>query len=689
VILTAMRQTAFTIVFIFFLSAFSRAQNKISKEQIPSWVTMTSINYNQAILDNDAEDGYVDLDYEMHVSVSSQTKYFKKVVKILTESGVENSSEISIDFDPSYQKLAFHSLKIIRDRQVIDKLSSAKFKVVQQEKDLDKHLYDGSLTAISFLEDIRVNDVIEYSYSIKGFNPIFDGKYFGLYDVQYSVPIYNIVYKLHVPSDRTLTIKNRGTDIRPYIQQDNSETSYEWKLSLVKALRLPKHTPAWYDAYPMIMVSEFKSWKEVSDWARALYPVNIEVSSSLQKKISAIQQKNSTAESKTLAALRFVQDDIRYTGIEAGENSHKPHNPDQIFRQRFGDCKDKSYLLCVMLRKMGIEADPVLINTDSRKAILNWLPSPSIFDHVTTRVKINNNVFWFDPTISYQRGSIKNISYPDYQCGLVVSESTNALTEIPLSEKGDISIKEIFNVPDMSGLAHLIVKTEYSGTYADYTRDNFKNNSNYEMLKKYKGYYTDYFKDIKADSIAFRDDEASGFITTNEYYTIGDFWELEDGIKKASLAPFVIDGALTKPDEVNRSTPYSLSFPINYKEEVEVNLPEEWPVEESSDLIKTPASLFKYDYSFSGSRVSLKYEYAHLKDCIQPNELKDYLEAYKKINDNSGFSLTFNENNRTYVKSSSSQNGKSGNVYSILYSILALAAIITFTIRRSRRSGNF
>ena len=85
----------------------------------------------------------MDLDYEMQVSVSLQTKYFKKAIKILTESGVENSSEISIEFDTSYQKLILHTLKIIRNNQTIDKLSSAKFKVVQQEKDLSKHLYDG------------------------------------------------------------------------------------------------------------------------------------------------------------------------------------------------------------------------------------------------------------------------------------------------------------------------------------------------------------------------------------------------------------------------------------------------------------------------------------------------------------------------------------------------------------------
>src|SRR5574337_1160160 len=307
----------------------------------------------------------------MQVSVSSQTKYFKKAIKILSEAGVENSSEISIDFDPSYQKLFLHSLKIIRNGQTIDKLQLAKFKVVQQEKDLDKHLYNGSLTAVSFLEDIRKGDIIEYSYSIKGFNPIFNGKYFGLYDVQYSVPIYNLLYKLIIPSNRTLTIKNKGTEIKPSVQQSNSAISYEWKLNQVAALDVPKHTPDWYDPYPMVMISEFKNWKEVSDWARTLYPFNIELSPALQNKIEEIQKKNLTPESRTVEALRFVQDEIRYTGIEAGANSHKPHHPNQIFNQRFGDCKDKSYLLCSMLRKMNIEADPVLINTESRKAILD------------------------------------------------------------------------------------------------------------------------------------------------------------------------------------------------------------------------------------------------------------------------------------------------------------------------------
>jgi hypothetical protein len=686
-ITTVMKRLGVLIVFLLFFTVAGKTQNaNVKKVPAPAWVTNTVIDYNLSNLDKDAEDGYVDLDYEKQLSVPAQARYYKKAIKILSDAGVENSSDISVDFDPSYESLDFHSLKIIRGNETIDKLPTVKFKVVQQEKDLDMHLYDGSLTAISILEDVRKGDVLEYSYSINGVNPIFLGRLATVMDVQFSVPIYNLVYRLIIPQGRAITIKNRGTDIKPFIQPEGKDVVYEWKLRQVEALHVPDHTPGWYDPYPMVMVSEYKSWKEVADWARPLYRFDVKLSGALENKIGEIARKNSEAEARTLAALRFVQDEIRYTGIEAGENSHRPHHPNQIFGQRFGDCKDKSYLLCVMLRRMGIEADPVLINTDVGKAIQGWLPSPAVFDHVTARTVVNGRTYWFDPTISYQRGNIRSISYPDYQCGLVVSDASNSLTEIPVGVKGIMSAWETFNVPDMSGLAHLVVKTEYSGKYADNVREDFQTNSHYEMLKRYKEYYSGSYENISADSIAYSDDESSGVATTMEYYTIKDFWKLKDGVSQAHLDPFLISGVLKKPEETDRKYPYTLSFPANYKEQIEVNLPDDWGTSESSDVIQTPSSLFKYHYSGKGSRVVLNYEYSHLKDFIAPGELRQYLAAYKKIDDNSGYLLTYN-NSRTSPGPVKSTGPKS--IFPALYILLTIALLITMAVRRTRKRDGY
>ena len=343
-----------------------------------------------------------------------------------------------------------------------------------------------------------------------------------------------------------VTVKTRNTDIKPVIHQGIHETIYEWKLDSVKPKRILDNLPSWYDPYSIILVSEYKSWKEVNDWALNLFPFPNDISRELQNKIQEIRAQNPTPERQILAALRFVQDDIRYLGIEMGESSHKPGNPNKIFSQRFGDCKDKSYLLCTILRSMGIQAFPVLINTVYKKTITEWLPSTAAFDHMTVQVQLNDKKYWFDPTISFQRGGIHAISYPDYQYGLVISPSTQALEKINVKEPGVVRIKEVFNIPDMSGKATLKVLTHYSGSFADDIRSSFSNSSSYEMQKTFREYYSAYYKQITADSINYQDDERSGLFITTEYYTIEGIWKLENGMKKAFFDPFVIDGVIRK-----------------------------------------------------------------------------------------------------------------------------------------------
>ena len=103
---------------------------------------------------------------------------------------------------PSYQTLTFHSVRILRENKVIDQLNLSKFKTIQQESELSRHIYDGSLSSVLFLEDVRKGDVIEYSYTITGFNPIFQGKYSATYDVDFEVPVGSFYYKLIVPNGR-------------------------------------------------------------------------------------------------------------------------------------------------------------------------------------------------------------------------------------------------------------------------------------------------------------------------------------------------------------------------------------------------------------------------------------------------------------------------------------------------------
>ncbi len=675
----------FAVIFLFSLVHDSGiAQLRKAKAGAePLWASVSRYNYSNNSLEQEAEGGYFDIAFEKQVSLAQQSVYSRKVIKVLTESGVQNSSEISVSFDPSYQSLTFHSVRILRGNKVIDQLNLSKFKTIQQESDLSRHIYDGSLSSVLFLEDVRKGDVIEYSYTITGFNPIFQGKYSATYDVDFEVPVGRFYYKLIVPNGREVTVKTRNTDVTPVIHQGINERIYEWKLDSVKPKRILDNLPSWHDPYSIILVSEYKSWKEVNDWALNLFPFPNDISRELQNKILEIRTQNPTPERQILAALRFVQDDIRYLGIEMGESSHRPGNPNKIFSQRFGDCKDKSYLLCTILRSMGIQACPVLINTVYKKTITEWLPSTAAFDHMTVQVQLNDKKYWFDPTISFQRGGINAISYPDYQYGLVISPSTRALEKINVKEPGVVRIKEVFNIPDMSGKATLKVLTHYSGSFADDIRSSFSNSSSYEMQKTFREYYSAYYKQITADSINYQDDERSGLFITTEYYTIEGIWKLENGTRKAFFDPFVIDGVIRKPKEVNREMPFSLTWPAKYREEIEINLPQEWGAEEGSDTIKSTSFSMSARFLHDGRKtIFLEYTYESLKDHVEPDDIKKYIEALEK-RDKFSYVLSYSEDNKAISSSTKKNDGNSRTgFYASLLVLLMIGGIIWWAMRK-------
>jgi hypothetical protein len=579
--------------------------------------------------------------------------------------------------------LIFHSIRIIRGKESINKLQPAKIKVIQQEEELDMHLYDGSLSAVLFLEDVRKGDIIEYSYTMKGFNPVFKGKYSGLFETGYSVPVYNLYYKLLVPEGREVQIKNSLTEVRYEMKKTGNETCYEWKLSKVPAMGEQDYTPSWYDPYPMIMVSEYKSWKDVNDWALNLFPFNGKLSPGLQKKVREIEKAYTSPEQRILAALHFVQDDVRYLGIEMGQNSHRPNSPDKIYAQRFGDCKDKSYLLCTLLRAMGIEANPVMINTSYKKTIMEWLPTPQSFDHVTVRVLYNGRYYWFDPTIAYQRGNINTISYPDYHCGLVISDSTTMLTAIPLQNKGMVNVKEQFDIPDMSGNARLIVRTEYTGSYADDIREQFNSNSRAEMKRTFREYYSRYYEEIETDSLSYTDNDSTGMVITWEYYSIQNLWKLEKGVKKSYFSPYVIKGILRKPKDIKRTMPFSIDYPAKYQEEITINVPEEWGSDQSVEDISCSAFKMRMQCDYYSKKFRIRYEYESLKDHVLPGEADAFFTSFNKADDlEYSLSKTTDKSAVEEMYNDKSGSGKVNVALLVIIVVVLFGGAVWFTQRR-------
>src|SRR4051812_16527407 len=172
-----MKSSTYLIILLLLNSLATNANmSSVRIGSLPKWVGNHTVDYKLDDLDHLAVNGMIFLQYENQVCLEQKCAYYKLSFRLTSETGVQNNSRITVNFDPSYQQLVLHTVSVRRGSRLINQLQAKKIKILHQEDDLD-FTYSGEISAVIILDDIRKGDIIEYSYTIRGFNPIFGNKY--------------------------------------------------------------------------------------------------------------------------------------------------------------------------------------------------------------------------------------------------------------------------------------------------------------------------------------------------------------------------------------------------------------------------------------------------------------------------------------------------------------------------------
>ena len=612
----------------------------------PSWVVQTDPDLAYAGAATNAGNSYGEdfilVDQQRNAATAQFYSHITK--RITSQNGVQNGSRIEIDFDPSFQDLTVHFILIVRDGRIMNRLDPAKFKIIQQETGLDRHMFNGQLSAVLFLEDVRMGDIIDYAYSVDGDNPIFKSHFIASFLVQWSYPMHQQRFRVLWPASKKLTVRNHSTTVQPQITSSGEFLDYRWSLDEVRPYVYESSVPSSVESFSWIQLTDFSSWREVTDWALPLYsrPENAPMPDELVKKIFI--WKYLPPEEQVAKALRFVQDDVRYLGIEIGQYSHQPNPPDVVFARRFGDCKDKAVLFCAILNQLNIDAAPVLVHSYHGAALDKWAPSPYAFNHVVTRVKLNGRYFWFDPTMAYQRGPLKEIYFPDYARGLVVEAGAGKLTEIPAQADHPLStIIETLRFLDYDKPAIYEVRTIKRGADADALRAALASTTRDAMESAYLNHFAKRFPGIKSSlPLDIRDDEEKDEITIFRNYSITNAWELSEDKTRytLSLYPEDIYNFARAPDTSFRTKPLAIFYPYLLKEKITVILPKRGNFKDSIDRESDDVARFERRISYSNRQLDLDYTLETLTNVVQPSQLSEHLATLKTIRDKCFYSIT-------------------------------------------------
>ncbi len=372
-------------------------------------------------------------DTQYRVDTAPQT-FMRRATAVNAASALSGAGQLEIRFFPQYQKVALHVVRIHRAGDILDRRADASIRFLQRERDLESGIYSGEVTASILVNDLRVGDTLELAYTVTGQNPVFDGMFTDVarWDLGLRTPLRRVV--LSHPESRRIAYRMNGDvtlgQVEPKITTADGIRRIVFEERNLPQIQPEPGTPAGAEPFRWLQFSEFASWQDLAAWGARLFKVeepNRAEVNALIERLRSIPDKEKQIE----AALRLIQSEVRYFSVSLGESSHRPASPNTVLERRFGDCKDKSLLLVTILKALGIEARPVLLQAGSRRTFDNLLPSPLLFDHAIVEVRFDGATYFLDPTRLGQYGRLSTMGQAhDGAHVLIAAPDTTGLVTI-------------------------------------------------------------------------------------------------------------------------------------------------------------------------------------------------------------------------------------------------------------------
>lgn len=637
---------------LFVLSALPALSNQLLRSETPDWVVKLETNDIPQANPAHAQNGVYDIvsDHQIKWIGGRRLTYSRSVVRILSQPGVEYMGRLTRGFSPQNDTLHLLDLKILRDGQTIDLKQSVKETILRRETDLERGIIDGGLTVHMELPDLRVGDVLESAF-MWDTTPLFGGYgQSGHFQLEYGVPVGVSRVVLNWPTGRPLNTKLHGTGnsqshvIHESTRQPDGSTRHIWTYPLRATRETEQDTPPGVFQLASLEFSAFEDWNTATKGLQEFYAQSHPLPASWLARIDQIRADHETPADRAIAALRMVQDDIRYVGIEIGAGGYFARAPQLVVGKGYGDCKDKSVLLVETLRALDIPAQVVLVDTRIGKALDDTLPTPHAFNHMIVRATIAGKRYWFDPTISLQGGGLDHLTTPDY--GFVLSldaagEGAHGLEK--LSQTSVLPHREEMTETFRFGKFGLTLTTisEFRGRAANEQRVYWARNSAVDIQRHYHDYYRTLFPGIlvlkPAEIVDLR---AENKVIVRETYRLSNV-DLNDPDLIEDF-PFQNGRALRQlyPERIRsrRETPLMVPHPIDYRHKIQIhNAPIDFAAPEPV-FLTNDAFEFRFNgIATPGGSLRLEWALQSARDRVPAQTVRQVRKDLERVQDIRGF----------------------------------------------------
>lgn len=326
-------------------------------------------------------------------------RYVQMIFRVNNRVGAQALAEFPVTYDPQRQVVNFLAARVYHpDGSAADAAAPGDALVNQS---VGYETYYDVRNKYVILPSLRPGDCVEIAYRIlPSVQESLYGNYFGdIVPFQSGAP--ELYQQFVVETPRNLPLYSHAVRFTGHATQklQNGLRIERWTLRNQPAYIGEPESPPAIEQEPYIEVSAFDQWPQFAHWYQGLIRETFVMDRSLRRTTARLVRGLKTEKQKTEAIYSYVIRNTHYVALEFGIHGFRPYPVSEVFRRRFGDCKDKASLLVAMLAQAGIPADIVLVRTRELGLVSTRLPVVADFDHAIAYVP---SLGWYlDGTAEY------------------------------------------------------------------------------------------------------------------------------------------------------------------------------------------------------------------------------------------------------------------------------------------------
>ena len=300
---------------------------------------------------------------------------------------------------------------LIPSKNGYKKLHSSSSKTVHSEQ--ENIFYDDAKQTIISFSGLAPGSLIRTNYTISHT----DVHMLPVYYFQENLRVAQSVYEVTAPKYVDMRFVLKGTDADKVVQtkhENKNTVTYTFTANDLPAFKDYSDAPslAWHglhivsyiagyqmpDEEPVEMLSNpAHLYKYLYEYIRH---INIKEDAALNKEVDEITSIATTKREKAARIYKWVQDNMHYVAFEDSLEGFIPRQAADIYKRKFGDCKDMSSILVAMCRRAGIPAYFTWIGTRSKPYTYEETPLPLVDNHMICAINVDSSWIFLDGTHS-------------------------------------------------------------------------------------------------------------------------------------------------------------------------------------------------------------------------------------------------------------------------------------------------